>query len=257
MQNVLFFGNMDAAELLFYIFCLFFLGLVIWLQRESHREGFPLEHDVTGRKLSHDGLIDVPPRKVFHMPFGEADVVTPLRQTEPLEIPGTRRTAPWSGSPLEPTGSGIGIGVGPGAYAQRADHPDLSHDGKPRIVPASATELTVEVRDADPRGMTVHGADRRVAGTVSELWVDRSEMLIRYLEVALEGGGSVLMPMTMAVVDGRRRAVTCSALYASQFAGAPTIATPGQVTLLEEEKIVGYFGSGYLYATPGRQEPFL
>jgi photosynthetic reaction center H subunit len=29
------------------------------------------------------------------------------------------------------------------------------------------------------------------------------------------------------------------------------------VTLLEEDKIMGYFGGGYLYATPERQEPFI
>jgi len=29
------------------------------------------------------------------------------------------------------------------------------------------------------------------------------------------------------------------------------------VTLLEEDKIAGYFGGGRLYATPDRQEPLL
>jgi len=32
---------------------------------------------------------------------------------------------------------------------------------------------------------------------------------------------------------------------------------PGQVTLLEEEKIMAYFGAGSLYATPLRQEPLV
>jgi len=30
-----------------------------------------------------------------------------------------------------------------------------------------------------------------------------------------------------------------------------------QVTLLEEEKIMAYYGAGTLYATPSRQEPLL
>ena len=30
-----------------------------------------------------------------------------------------------------------------------------------------------------------------------------------------------------------------------------------QVTLLEEEKIMAYYGAGTLYATPQRQEPLL
>ena len=41
------------------------------------------------------------------------------------------------------------------------------------------------------------------------------------------------------------------------FAGAPSIASPDVVTFLEEEKIVAYFGAGYLYATPARSEPYL
>ena len=30
-----------------------------------------------------------------------------------------------------------------------------------------------------------------------------------------------------------------------------------QVTKLEEDRIVGYYGAGTLYATPARQEPLL
>jgi photosynthetic reaction center H subunit len=33
------------------------------------------------------------------------------------------------------------------------------------------------------------------------------------------------------------------------------IKNPEQITLLEEEKIMAYFGAGTLYATPQRQEP--
>jgi photosynthetic reaction center H subunit len=67
----------------------------------------------------------------------------------------------------------------------------------------------------------------------------------------------VLLPMTMAVVDKRRNVVICSALNAGQFGGAPGLRTKGQITRLEEEKITAYFGSGYLYANPSRQEPYL
>ncbi|MFM9852908.1 MAG: photosynthetic reaction center subunit H [Sphingomonadaceae bacterium] len=256
MHSPIFFGRMDGAELMFYIFCFFFLGLVIWLQRESHREGFPLEDDVTGRKLAHGGITQVPPTKIFHMPFGEDDVVTPTRETQPLEIATARRTAPWGGSPIEPIGGGVGAGIGPGAYADRRDVPDRTHEGHLRIVPISDTEITVETRDADPRGMTAIGADGEAAGTITNLWVDRSEMMLRYLEVTV-GGKAVLMPMTMCVVDRKRHQVECSAINAAQFAGAPTIATPGTITRLEEDKIVAYFGGGYLYANASRSEPLL
>ena len=33
------------------------------------------------------------------------------------------------------------------------------------------------------------------AGTVRDIWVDRSEVLIRYLEVEVKGGKRVLLPM--------------------------------------------------------------
>ncbi len=256
MQNRLFFGQMDAAELMFYLFCLFFLGLVIWLRREDRREGYPLESDVGGHLLNNDGLLQMAKPKTFHLPFGQGSVTTPTHGREPIEVPNARRTSPSSGSPLEPIGDGVGAGVGPGAYAQRSDFADVSHDGKPRIVPIGDTDIVVEGRDPDPRGMSVLGADGEVAGTVNDLWVDRSEVMIRYLGVDV-GGKSVLLPMTMALIDKRRRVVKCSALKASQFGGAPGLAKKGQITRLEEEKITAYFGSGYLYATPERQEPYL
>jgi photosynthetic reaction center H subunit len=256
MQNKLFFGHMDAAELMFYIFFAFFIGLVIWLRREDRREGYPLETDLGGRVLPNDGLLQKGPTKIFKLPFGQGEVVTPTTNRDPVEVANARRTAPWSGSPLEPIGDGIGAGVGPGAYAQRSDFPDLNHEGHPRIVPIGDTDITIADRDPDPRGMTVVGADGAVAGTVNDLWVDRSEMLIRYLSVAV-GKQNVLLPMTMAVVQGKKGVVECSALNGGQFAGAPGLAKKGQITRLEEEKIVGYFGSGYLYATPSRAEPLI
>jgi photosynthetic reaction center H subunit len=37
----------------------------------------------------------------------------------------------------------------------------------------------------------------------------------------------------------------------------PGTKQPEQVTLLEEEKIMAYYGAGTLYATPDRAEPLL
>jgi photosynthetic reaction center H subunit len=61
----------------------------------------------------------------------------------------------------------------------------------------------------------------------------------------------------MCVVHKKLSRVRLDAVLGSQVAGAPTLANPDQVTLLEEEKIVGYFGAGYLYSTPDRSEPVL
>ena len=37
-----FFSNFDIAQLSLYLFWAFFIGLVIYLQRENMREGYPL-----------------------------------------------------------------------------------------------------------------------------------------------------------------------------------------------------------------------
>jgi photosynthetic reaction center H subunit len=47
------------------------------------------------------------------------------------------------------------------------------------------------------------------------------------------------------------------AILAEQFANVPKTRNPDQVTLLEEEKIMAYYGGGLLYATPDRMEPLL
>ena len=43
----------------------------------------------------------------------------------------------------------------------------------------------------------------------------------------------------------------------AQFAHAPMLANPDQVTLREEDQIAAYFASGNLYAEPSRMEPLL
>lgn len=41
--------HIDVALIVLNAFFLFFLGLVIYLRREDRREGYPLEHELTGR----------------------------------------------------------------------------------------------------------------------------------------------------------------------------------------------------------------
>ena len=160
-------------------------------------------------------------------------------------------------------------GVGPGSWAAREDVPELNIDNIPAIVPLRLAEGTfLEPRDPDPRGMNVIGADREIAGVVTDVWVDRAEALIRYLEVdvATGSGGNagdasvkkrVLLPMPFCLVNRQRGRVTVDAILGRQFADVPVTKSPDQVTKLEEDRIVGYFGAGTLYATPLRQEPLL
>lgn len=257
MDTPLIAGSIDIAELSFYLFFLFFLGLVIYLRREDRREGYPLETDIGGSLLVNDGLLQRAPPKSFLLPFDQGVAEPDTTPRDPLDIPGTRRTSAYSGSPLEPTSDPIGGGFGPGSRARRADVADITHENHLRIVPIGTVPgITIASKDPDPRGMPMLGADGAEAGTVSDLWVDRAEMLIRYYEVSSATGKS-LVPAAMSLIDKRRGVVTCSALNAAQFAGSPLPAMPDKITRDEEERIVAYFGSGYLYATADRQEPYL
>jgi photosynthetic reaction center H subunit len=105
--------------------------------------------------------------------------------------------------------------------------------------------------------MEVVAADRRVAGTVRDVWIDVSEVMIRYLEVEIAGGKRVLLPMTFARVNKDQRRVFVHAILASQFSAVPALARPEQVTFLEEDRICAYYGGGMLYATPQRAESVL
>ncbi len=74
--------------------------------------------------------------------------------------------------------------------------------------------------------MEVYGADRELAGTVSDLWVDRAEPQIRYLEVNI-GTRHVLLPINFAKIDGRRRIVNVKSILGSQFATVPSLGQSG------------------------------
>ena len=129
-------------------------------------------------------------------------------------------------------------------------------DGSAKIRPLRLQpDFNVAVQDVDPRGLAVVGADNVAAGVVKDLWVDRTEMVFRYLEVELNGGKHILLPIPFCRIT--KANVKVAAVLGGQFAGAPTIKSPDQVTLLEEDQISGYFGSGTLYATPERQEPLV
>jgi photosynthetic reaction center H subunit len=167
-------------------------------------------------------------------------------------------TAPWPGAPYVPTGNPYADGVGPGSYADREDVPELNLEDQPIIVPLRVAKgITLDPRDPDPRGMKVIGCDGQVGGTVVEAWVDRAEALIRYLEVEVKGGRGtkrILLPLPFALVDRPKGYVSVDAILGAQFADAPTLAKADQVTKREEDRIVGFFGAGTLYATPWRSE---
>jgi len=254
-------GYIDVAQLVLYAFWIFFAGLIFYLRREDKREGYPLESERTARtkRLIVQGFPFIPKPKTFLLPH-EGTYQAPSGYADRREIKA-RPFLPALGAPLVPTGNPMVDGVGPASYAERTDEPERTLDGLPLIVPMRVqTDAYVDPRDTDPRGMDVVGADGRVAGTVTELWVDRAEPMVRYLEVevaGVEGGRRVLVPMPLARVDDRRRRVTVRSILARQFADAPVLQSPDQVTKREEDRITGYFAGGNLYATPARVGPAL
>jgi photosynthetic reaction center H subunit len=249
----------DVAQMTLYAFFIFFAGIVYYLRREDKREGYPLEADNMPRGITvKEGFPLVPRAKTFRLMHG-GTYQAPPGKTEERPILA-RQVDPWPGSPLQPTGDPMIDGVGPASYALRRDEPERRIDGSPMIVPLRiARDNVVDIEDSDPRGMTVLGADEQVAGTVGDIWTDRAEPQIRYLEVTLAGpeARSVLLPITFARISGRRREVRVKSILARHFATVPGLQNPDQVTKREEDRIMAYYGSGHLYAKPSRLGPLL
>lgn len=256
-MNVVLVGNTDYAELALWAFFLFFIGLVIYLRREDHREGYPMEED-DGR-IGRSGLFRAKDKR-FILAHGLGLVYKPGPREYEVPNINARRTSPYAGSPIEPTGNPLVDGVGPAAWAKRLDVPDMMWEGGPKIVPLELSHgFTVARQDRNPIGMPVFGCDDQIAGVCTNIWVDQSERLIRYLEVRTmgEAARSVTVPMAMAQVNQRSGKIRVDAIRSDQFGAAPVLASTSQITRLEEEKVVGYFGGGYLYAKRSRIEPFL
>jgi photosynthetic reaction center H subunit len=105
--------------------------------------------------------------------------------------------------------------------------------------------------------MEVYGADKVLGGVVTDVWVDRAEPQIRYLEVETTNARSVLLPIYYTRFDKVRRHVKVKSILGSQLETVPAHANPDQVTRREEDQIMAYFASGHLYATAARAEPLI
>jgi photosynthetic reaction center H subunit len=254
MQTGAITGYMDVAQVALYVFWLFFAGLIFYLRKEDKREGYPLVTEVPGK--FQQGFPVMPAPKTFLLPNGST-VLAP-RDDPPQPSFDAQPVAMWPGAPMQPLGNPMLAGAGPAASALRADVPDLMQEtSENRVVPLRvATDHFLDDESPDPRGNEAIGADGVVGGIVSDIWIDRAETHARYLEVTLAAGPSVLVPMPLVRIDTAGRAVVESVL-GSQFADAPTLANPDQVTLREEDRIQAYFASGHLFATPTRMEPLL
>lgn len=246
----------DVAQLALYGFWIFFAGLILHIRREDKREGFPLVSDLPGRVPLEEGAFMPQPK---HFVMQDGSVILAPRTEVPEAEPYASPTAAFPGAPIEPLGEPMLAGVGPGSWANRADVPErMWETGAPKIVPLRVDhEFTLAEQDPDPRGLPVTGADGLVAGMCIDAWVDRSETIIRYLEIQLDEAHVVLVPMTFVTIGGNPRRIRVKSILASQFIDVPTLASPEQITKLEEDKISAYYGGGTLYATAARSEPLL
>ncbi len=257
MVGITFFGNVDLASVAIWMFWIFFAGLIYYLQTENMREGYPLQDD-NGGVSPNQGMFPVPGDKTFHLPHSRGSLTVPSGQRGDRDDLALARTAHTPGSPYEPTGDPMVDGVGPAAWAPRRDMPELDAHGHPKIRPLSMLPEFHISAGRDPRGLAVVGGDGMVVGRVTDVWVDVPESLIRYLTVDLnpEGTGKTrLIPMTMARIKADR--VTVRSLYAQNWDGIPQTRMSDLVTLLEEDKITGWFAGGTLYASPARLGPVL
>ena len=245
-------GYVDLAQILLYVFWIFFAGLIYYLAMENHREGYPMESTSNGRAVVKG--FPIPEPKTFLLEGGKSVTVPDLMRKEPAY--NAVATSPASGSPIEPKGDAMLAAVGAGAYASREDVPELTSHGQPLIQPLRvASAYTVAEQDVDPRGLPVMGGDGKQGGTVKDIWIDSAEMMFRYLEVEIAGGKSVLLPTSFSLI--RRNQVEVHSIYGRHFAAVPALRNPDQITKLEEEKISAYYGGGTLYADATRSEPLI
>ncbi|GAC1620577.1 MAG: photosynthetic reaction center subunit H [Nevskia sp.] len=253
-------GNIDIAQMVLYAFWLFFAGLIWYLRREDKREGYPLEEPDGSPHTLTEGFPGRPNPKIFTLAHGGIRIAPVEWQPGDREVPNSRPVAAHPGAPIEPTGNAMLSGIGPGSWAHRSDELDLTIDGLPKIVPLrSDSSYSIDPRDPDPRGHKVFGGDGEPGGTVRDLWVDRSERLFRYVEVEVgseDGPRQVLLPINFSKIaaDG---SIKVDAIFGKHFADVPGLRNADQVTMLEEEKVVAYYGAGKLYAAPSRLGPLL
>ena len=245
-------ANIDLVEVLFTLFWVFFVALVFYLHRESKREGYPLVSDRSD-SITVQGFPAMPSPKTYRLDDGRT-VSAPRSEAEETHYSSVP-AASHPGAPIDPSGDPMLAGVGPGAYAAgRSSVVEVTLEGTPRIVPLRASPNSyVDPKDTDPRGMTVVAADGESVGTVSDLWIDLAEPQIYYLEVGGEGQ-STLIPFGFAELGDD--VIKVNAIYSKHWANVPKTASSDQITPLEEDKIMAYFGGGLLFADSKRAEPF-
>ena len=274
MQVGAFTQYIDVAQVVLYVFWIFFALLVLYLHRESKREGYPLRSD-RSKHIKVQGYPAIPEPKTYLLPHGGTLQLPNDRSDDARELKATP-IGRWEGAPLVPDGDALVDGLGAAAWADRADTPDLNSEGEPRLRPLSmlGDAWRIAPFDTNPVGLDVRALDKVVVGQVTDVLVDQMEFLPRYYQVTLTSGRQVLVPMMLCKLKKKRKASSDGSIYdrmvirrekelhvvsinSDQFERVPVTASADQVTLLEEDKVQAYFGGGHVYASRRRTEPLI
>ncbi|MEM6973078.1 MAG: photosynthetic reaction center subunit H [Pseudomonadota bacterium] len=253
-DNYYIIGRIDLAQIALYAFWAFFFGLVAWLNREGMREGYPTVSEIDGKPIGKAFILPMPAKKTFLRRDGTTNSVPEVPDEYELKaVP----TIAATGGPLTPTGDPLVDGVGPAAWVKRPETPDHNADGAVKIRPMRwDNEFSIAGQDYDPRGFDVVCCDGEVVGKVADVWIDRSEQIIRYFEVETSAGLK-LVPFNLSRVNGSGNMLTIRSVTSEQFLKAPDIGKADEITLREEDRVMAYFTGGTLYATKGRTEPLI
>ena len=245
-------SQLDIPTIVFWIFVLFFLALVFWLQRENKREGYPLKASpFTPERI--DGFPPMPTEPLIYLLNEGGSTQAPHHFPQaPMHAAPVHR---FDGTPLSPLGNPLLAGIGPGSWVRKRDDPARNERGELMLQPLRLLpEWSVLREDSDPRGMAVVDWRLNPVGRVSDVWVDLGAKIIRFLEVELNpalgapnGPSHVLVPIFHTDIAERTRRVRVTALWAHQFAEIPTLATPGIISGQEEERLNAYFNAGEFF----------
>lgn len=252
-------NQLDIPTLAFWIFVLFFVTLVFWLQRQSKREGYPLRASPFTTELM-DGF-PPPPEEPLSYLLNEGGTTQAPHYYE--QAPMSSRPMHWfDGTPFYPVGNPLLAAIGPGSWVMKKDAPALTERGDLLLQPLSLLhEWSIEKVDADPRGMVVFDWRWTEVGRVVDVWIDRGIKIVRMLEVELSAelnARRVLVPIYHAAIAEKARKVRVTALWAHQFADVPMPANPGVMTGPEEERLNAYYSAGLFYrADPAVFPPLL
>ena len=206
----------DVAQLVLYAFWIFFAGLIYYLHPREPPRGLP-DGDRRAAAASIDRLADVADAQ--DLPAAHDGQRRCRARAESRRTQLERR----AGAPLRRRAAGADRRPDagrrrPGLLGDlRPDEPDLDHHGTPKIVPLRlAPESSVSAQDTDPRGLPRGRRRRRRRPARSrDLWIDRGEMIFRYLEVESrrQRARRCCVPMTFARITRRRchASTRCSA----------------------------------------------